>query len=327
MRSNSFDTPVLFIVFNKPESTEKVFNQIRSIKPKKFYIAGDGPRGHIDGEKDSCEKVKDIVSKVDWECDCKTLFQAENLGCALGVSSAIDWLFQNEEEGIIIEDDVFPDLSFFYYCRELLTKYKDDQRIMGIGGTNFFKSEEINQEYSYYFSNESHIWGWATWRRAWKYFDLHAENYKQLIQSKYFKYNFSNYYEYVYKKYVFELNFENMSAWSYQWHLARLSQSGLFIAPNTNMIINLGIGDENATNTKKHSKIAHRLESKLKLNSIDLPLKHPTNVMWDRELDSKFFIENFTTKSTRVKKQIRRLIPKSIFNFLLYPVYKLIKNN
>ena len=325
MGIKGFETPVLFIIFNKPESTKVVFDQIKKLRPKKLYIAADGPRKDRAGEKELCDRVREIVSEIDWDCEHYELFQDHNLGCARGVSGAIDWLFRNEERGIIVEDDVLPDLSFFHFCDELLEKYNTDTRVMGIGGTNFFKPEERDETYSYYFSNENQIWGWATWRRAWQYFELDGKSYRSMMNSKFFRQNFTNQYEYTYKKQEFERNFNDMTAWSYQWYLARIAQSGLFITPTKNLIKNIGIGDHNATHTGKNNTIADRLESKLILEEMDFPLKHPDKVMWQRELDSKFFLENFTTKGSRIRTQIKKLFPDRLTKIIISPVYRSIK--
>ena len=169
------ETAVLFLIFNRPENTDKVFKKIKNVKPKKLYIAADGPRENNINDKVNCLKAREVINKIDWNGEVKTLFRDKNLGCKLAVSSAIDWFFENEEMGIILEDDCLPDPSFFYFCQELLQKYKDDKRVMMISGFNYLlNSLEIRE--SYFFSNYYPIWGWATWRRAWKLYDNEMKN-------------------------------------------------------------------------------------------------------------------------------------------------------
>ena len=132
-----FNTPILFVIFNRLDTTFKVFEKIREIKPKKLYIAADGPRKQIEGENEKCAKVRSIETLVDWDCEVKTLFQSENLSCGPAVSTAISWFFNNEEQGIILEDDCLPNTSFFHFCEEMLNYYKENETIMHIGGTNF----------------------------------------------------------------------------------------------------------------------------------------------------------------------------------------------
>ena len=161
------NTAVLFLVFNRLDTTKQVFETIRQAKPQRLYIAADGARASRVGEAAQVQAVRDYVtSHVDWECEVKTLFREQNLGCKYAVSSAIAWFFENEEMGIILEDDCLPDPTFFNFCQELLARYRHDQRIGVISGDNFQFGHRRNDD-SYYFSKYVHIWGWATWRDRW----------------------------------------------------------------------------------------------------------------------------------------------------------------
>jgi len=164
------ETPLLFLVFNRPEPTARVFERIRAMRPATLYVSADGPRAGRDGEYDACRKVREIVKNVDWDCDTKYLFHDSNLGCKKGVSTGITWFFENEAEGIVLEDDCLPDPSFFQFCSELLTRYRDDGRIGLIAGTNYLGESECEDDY--FFSRHCPIWGWASWRRAWSRYDL-----------------------------------------------------------------------------------------------------------------------------------------------------------
>ena len=169
-------TPVLFLVFNRPDTTEKVFEAIRQAKPQKLFVAADGPRGNRLGEKEKCEQVRKIATTVDWDCEVKTLFREKNLGCKFAVSSAIDWFFKNVEEGIVLEDDCLPSQSFFWFCQELLERYRNDERVMLIGGNN--RGVDFLKNHSYFFSKYVQIWGWATWRRSWEKYDSKIRKWK-----------------------------------------------------------------------------------------------------------------------------------------------------
>jgi len=171
-------TPILFLIFNRPDTTQKVFNAIRKAKPKQFFIAADGSPPDREGEIEKCQKSRKIATSVDWDCEVKTLFRDKNLGCKIAISSAIDWFFENVEEGIILEDDCLPHQSFFWFCQELLEYYRNDTRIMHISGDNFQFGRKRG-EGSYYFSKYSHVWGWATWRRAWKCFDINMKSFEE----------------------------------------------------------------------------------------------------------------------------------------------------
>ena len=159
MRDANFNVPILFIIFNRPETAERVFSEIKNIKPKELFVAADGPRLNVYGETEKCEKVREIIKQIDWECEVKTLFRENNLGCKVAVSSAINWFFENVEEGIILEDDCLPDASFFYFCQSLLEKYRSNDEIAMISG-NHFGTDRIGS-FDYYFTRIPHIWGWG----------------------------------------------------------------------------------------------------------------------------------------------------------------------
>src|SRR4051812_29566436 len=178
-------TPVLFVIFNRPETTRQVFEAIRTAKPSRLYIAADGPRKNKPGEDQKCQEAREIVKAVDWDCEVKTLFSKENLNCGRGPATAFTWFFEHEEEGIILEDDCLPTQSFFRFCQELLERYRYDYRVMHIGGNNFLNGWQRDQDYSYYFSLSGHIWGWATWRRAWQMFDYKLSLYEKIKEKKY----------------------------------------------------------------------------------------------------------------------------------------------
>ena len=164
-------SPLLFLVFNRPKTTRQVFEAIRAERPTKLYVAADGPRQNRQDEPERCEEVRRVATNVDWPCEVKTRFSDHNFGCKAGVSNGINWFFENEEEGVILEDDILPLPSFFAYCDELLERYRHDDRVAMISGCNLISSYYKPNE-SYFFSRIPHIWGWASWRRAWQHFDI-----------------------------------------------------------------------------------------------------------------------------------------------------------
>ena len=162
------DEPLLIIGFNRPDHMRVLIERLREIEPQNIYVAIDGPRRDRPGEREKVERCRNLVDEIDWGADVQTLFQEDNLGCGLGVSTAISWFFDHEERGIILEDDIIPDPSFFPYCTELLDRYEFDQRVFAISGCNFVPPEAITRPNDpYRFSQVPHIWGWATWRRSW----------------------------------------------------------------------------------------------------------------------------------------------------------------
>src|SRR5579862_5720424 len=168
-QKGSSDVPVLLIAFNRPADTEACLNAIRAARPARLLMSVDGPRPNRDREAEAVDAVVKLAERVDWPCDLQLRRNPKNLGCCEGVSSAISWLFQTAEAGIILEDDCIADPTFFPFCTELLERYADDKRVGMIAGTS--SGLRLNTKASYGFSRYSHIWGWAAWRRSWAHFD------------------------------------------------------------------------------------------------------------------------------------------------------------
>ncbi len=306
------EIPVLFMIFNRPETTKQVFEAIRKEKPRRLFVAADGPRHNKPGEDEKCAEVRKIATAVDWECDVKTLFREKNLGCGRAPAGGISWFFEHVEEGIILEDDCLPSHDFFLFCAELLQRYRNDNRVMEIGGNNLLQNQSENDEYSYYFSNHNMIWGWATWRRAWKVYDFEMSLYKKIRDTEYLDTCFNSTHELNYFKWVFDktiANIKNVSWWDYQWEFLRRINSGLTVVPQKNLVVNLGIGS-NATHTKDPDGAGHGL----KLENLDFPLKHPEFMLVDARRDKIFFINTFTTAISRIKASLKKVIPQFILD-------------
>lgn len=289
MSNNNFElqTPVLFLVFNRLDTTKQVFEVIRKAKPPRLYVASDGARSDREGESEKIQSVRDyIIKQIDWDCEVKTLFRDQNLGCRVAVSTAIDWFFDNEEQGIILEDDCLPDPSFFRFCEELLNYYRNDKRIMTISGDNFQFGRK-RTEYSYYFSRYPHCWGWASWRRTWQYYDSDMKLWQEIRHSKFLEYVFEDPSEAKYRNTIFQNTYEGkINSWAYQLAFACAIQNGLTILPNRNLVSNIGFGAE-ATHTSNSKNPLKNLLVK----EISFPLKHPPFVI--RHLDAdKFTWEN-----------------------------------
>jgi len=291
-------TPVLFIIFNRPATTQLVFDAIRNIKPPRLYVAADGPRPGVESDVAACQQTRKIIEHVDWPCELKTLFRDKNLNCGVAPSSAMSWFFENESEGIILEDDCLPSNSFFWFCQDLLERYRDDDRVMHIGGNNFLNNAERNQDYSYYFSRSGHIWGWATWSRAWKMFDYEIKLYEKIKAKGYFDDFFLNGVEKFYRLRKFDKTLARRGSvdwWDYQWDFARYINSGLSIVPQKNLVKNLGFGEGATHTTNKKNKSAG-----LEALDLDFPLRHPPFIIRDIERDKEYF--NVFMKNTILSK-------------------------
>lgn len=304
--------PVLFLIFNRPSTTEIVFEEIRKAKPGKLFIAADGPRKNKAGEKEKCDAARAILSKVDWNCEVKTLFREENLGCGRAISGAITWFFEHVEEGIILEDDTKPAPEFFRFCAELLEYYRDDIRVMEIGGSSLPNRLTNNSNYSYFFSDWDYIWGWATWKRAWKHFDYSMKLYPEATEKGYLLSNYTSIYERHYIESMLSRSYYNnddVTWWSVQWGFSRKINSGLVIVPTKNMVVNLGFGGE-ATNTTNGAQW-----DMMKLEKTEFPLKHPEFIMRDRVTDDEVFRKYSTTPISRLKGNIKSLTPTWFYDF------------
>jgi hypothetical protein len=308
MEKSNFKTPILFLVFNRPSTTKIVFEAIRKARPSKLYIAADGPRRNKPGEAEKCHEVRAIVTNVDWDCDVKTLFREENFGCGKGVSSGITWFFENEPEGIILEDDCVPNSSFFPYCAELLERYRHDSRIMEISGNNIRPGKFSSDDPSYSFSDHNGIWGWASWRRAWNLYDYEMTQYKKVKEQGLLRNKFASIYEEHYFNWVFERTylFPHIT-WDYQWEFVKRINSGLTIVPKKNMVINIGFGAEATSTTSVDSP-----GSEMKAELLEFPLKHPTHVISHKEADKEAFINYMTTRKSRLISHIKNLLPESV---------------
>jgi hypothetical protein len=248
MSTNPFNVPILFLIFNRPDTTKIVFNRIKELKPACLFISADGPRPDKINEKENCTLARSIINDIDWPCEIKTNFSDSNLGCKKGVSSGINWFFSNVEEGIILEDDCLPDISFFNFCRVLLEKYRHDTRIMHIGGVNL-QDGKVRGKASYYFSKINHVWGWATWKRAWDKFDVNISSFKYLLDEDYLGNLFPDKTVKKYWQKRYNSVYSNkVDTWDHQWHYTTMINNGLSIIPNINLVSNIGFGKE-ATHT------------------------------------------------------------------------------
>ncbi|HVW94768.1 MAG TPA: hypothetical protein VHA56_02200 [Mucilaginibacter sp.] len=288
-------TALLFVIFNRPETTTLVFNQIRKAKPPRLYVAADGPRAEKAGESDLCFITREIINNIDWECEVKTLFRDENLGCKQAVSSAVTWFFENEEEGIILEDDCLPADSFFSFCETLLEKYRYDTRIRHITGCNLQMGKKWGTG-SYYFSNMTHVWGWAGWRRVWQDYDKDLNRYNATEIPERMKNIFGD--EWIAKTLaeVFnEVKNGKIDTWDYQLDFANYFNNGLTIIPNENLISNIGFGAA-ATHTIDGTSIY----ANMPLGELS-EIVHPLYVMPEKQADLSVLMRDF-----RIEKRKRK---------------------
>lgn len=283
-----FDTPVAFFVFNRPQQTAAVFARIREVRPKQLLLVADGARG--DFERERVEDTRAIVSRIDWPCDVMVNVSEANLGCRRRISSGIDWVFHHVDRAIILEDDCLPDASFFPFCAELLDRYANEPRVSMISGDNFqFGTPRGEPHASYYFSRITHIWGWATWRRAWQHYDVDMRRWGELRNSPWLAQALGNPAVADFYRDWFDRTYLHMfDSWDFQWFFAHLLQDGLCVIPQANLVTNIGFGDD-AT----HTRTSAARESNMPVEPMKFPLVHPYHIERDTSADGYTFANQF----------------------------------
>jgi hypothetical protein len=273
-------SPVLFIIFNRPDTTALVFERIRMARPPRLYVAADGPRETRKGERESCNHARQIATAVDWPCETRTLFRDRNLGCKEAVSSCVDWFFDQEEEGIVLEDDCVPSLEFFTFCDRLLEHYRFDNRIRHISGTNLQHGQKRGDA-SYYFSRLTHVWGWASWRRVWQDYDKTLARYSLEEVKTALSHHFPEpHLQETWLHIATEIRAGKIDTWDFQLALANIFQHGLSIIPAGNLISNIGF-DQRATHTQETADPRARLP----ISSLGEDWRHPRLFVPNRNAD------------------------------------------
>lgn len=273
--------PVVFNFFNREETATRVFESIRQAKPEKLYLVADGARSEKAGEEEKVQALRDkIESMIDWKCEVHKNYAEKNLGCKNRIVTGYNWVFEQEEMAILLEDDTLPLQSFYPYCQELLIRYKDDERIFLIAGNNLYQSYPIKESYA--FSRFPSTWGWGTWRRAWHCYDDSGETWEKMKErqavEQFYGYKLGRLY-----KEVLNWGFSGqIDTWDWQWEASRLWNYGIGIAPRCNMIQNIGFDSGEATHTL--GKCIYNFETQ----EMNFPLVHPDTVLPDVELDKGY---------------------------------------
>jgi len=223
--------------------------RVAAARPDRLLVVADGPRDA--SESHLCEAARDVVRRVSWPGEVLWNISDSNLGARYRVSSGIDWAFSLVEDAIILEDDCLPEPSFFDFCVELLDRYRDDERVMQIGGSSL-TGGRVAVEDSYYFSKYFHTWGWATWRRAWRHFDVSLARWPAIREKGAFTFD-----DWVEKRFwttVFDRVYDRdiNTSWDYQWMFAMWCHSGMSVVPRSNLVTNIGFGPGGTHYTKDH---------------------------------------------------------------------------
>ena len=302
--TTALQTPVALVVFNRPDTTRRVFAAVREARPVKLLLIADGPRLDRPGEAELCDEVRGIVTAVDWPCEVHTNFSGPNLGCHPRVISGYDWVFSLVEEAILLEDDTLPDPTFFRFCQEMLERFRGDSRIAAVTGTNYVQDESSTIRDSYLFCIFGSLWGWATWRERWQEYDRHMEHWADLRETQALSRIFDDARTARWWTEIFDRAKEqgNRAAWDYLWQYTNLFRHRLTIVPNVNLVQNLGFGAQ-ATHTKNENK---RLMPAMR--QMQFPLRHPAAVIWDRRFDREFQALKYPTPAVRISNKVNRTL-------------------
>ncbi len=302
-------TPVLLLVFNRPEHTQKVFQQIRKVQPEYLFISADGPRANHASDAEKCLQTRAIVQQIDWKCSVNTLFRDENLGCKKAVQTGIDWFFQHVEAGIILEDDCMPDESFFHFCTLMLREYAGDQEVMHISGSNPCPERCTQMESAYLFSRFPFIWGWATWRRAWSQYSSVFQDLEETWNDPDSAFTTliadSTARRYLYDKFLRTRDGE-IDTWDYAWFYTILQRRGFCITPLKNMVQNIGF-DRLATHT--HSEKFRRQPGVDPLSTIE-PASRTNKKRRNMRIENAFF---YASQKSAPGLLLRKIAPYLFF--------------
>ena len=319
------NTPVLFLVFNRPDTTQRVFDVIKKVKPTQLFIAADGPRESKPEDKAKCLATRNIAKQVDWECNVQTLYRERNVGCRVAISSGIDWFFENVDEGIILEDDCLPSKSFFWFCQELLEKYRDNKQVMQING-NFYLDGLMEFKESYYFSTLNACWGWATWKEAWKHFNSKMPGYFDFKKENgidgYFRNKEISYWM---KSYLDEAAMPSCNIWSTQWAYAIIKNNGLSVTPAVNLVQNIGFMGDGTSGDHES------FEAYMDFDAEEIyKIIHPVEIIHDKGADALQFdtiIKKTDPRLSDIKRFsilrfMKHIVPMSVKSVLKSTFYK-----
>jgi hypothetical protein len=266
-------TPVAFFIFNRPEFTRRVFDVIAEARPPQLLVVGDGPRvGHEQDER-LVREARAVMDRIDWPCDLRTCYSDVNLGCKLRITSGLDWVFTQADAAIVLEDDTLPDPSFFPYCEELLARYETDERVHMVSGFNALEPPP-SIPYSYYFSRCYHVWGWATWARAWKHYDTEMRDWPALRQTRWLEDHLRGDAHARIARIIFDKTHAGgVPVWDFQWVFAGWRRNAVSVIPEINLVTNIGHGEAATNERNPNHPLANRPSSPLAF-----PLRHPPDV-------------------------------------------------
>lgn len=293
---NNLKVPVVFFTYRKYDTVLIVFSEIQKVKPKKLYHVSDAANNYED--QLMVKKIRDYVSEhINWNCEFIQIYADQNMGCEKRIISGLNQVFEKEEMAIILEDDILPSQDFFYFCQVMLEEYYNEERVMMITGNNLAPS--YKSSFDYYFSRYTNIWGWATWRRAWKHMDASMEGWKKIENNRMlFQYFGENTATTMTREYKY--SYESEKNWDYCWAISKMLRDGLEIVPSVNLVENIGILSEYATHKSKRN-------IDMPIENLEKPITIRNEIVidsaFDKEMDLIYYYVN------PIEKVIRKIIP------------------
>jgi Glycosyl transferase family 2 len=267
---------VVLLLYARPDTTQRLVDIVRAATPSRVLVVADGPRDAADAEL--CEATRDVIARAEWECDVLTNYAETNLGLKHRVESGLDWAFGLVDEAIVLEDDCLPHPTFFRFCDELLERYRGEPRVLSVSGDAFVPR---HADASYRFSRYQHIWGWATWDRAWRLHDSELSRWPELRDSGWLETVLGDRHAVDYWTYLFEQTYTERHTWDHAWQLSAWLADGLSVVPQRNLVTNVGFRDD-ATNTRPEQRNAF---ADLPARAMEFPLRHPPRVERDADAD------------------------------------------
>jgi hypothetical protein len=316
---NEISTPVALFIFNRPQLTARVYERIRAARPERLLVIADGPRRTRSEESELCRAAREIASSPDWPCELLTNFADENLGCRRRVSSGIDWVFQHCTEAIILEDDCLPCPSFFRFCSMTLDRYGDDDQIMHVSGNNFQEGRQRGDG-CYFFSRYPLSWGWATWRRAWRHYDVNVSSWPKAYRERWLESLLDDPEEIQHWEATFDRLYRGqIDTWDYQWLFTCWWHGGLSVLPNQNLVTNIGMGADATHFREGHSTLG------VPTQELD-NFVHPTKIARDEEADYFMFHQHIVPRNppkaenwleaikskVALRTRIRQVVPRTL---------------
>lgn len=322
--TRTMSAPVLFVIFNRAHTTRRVFEAIRAARPRRLYVAADGPRGQSAGERERCEEARRIATTIDWPCELKTLFRDENLGCREAITQAIDWFFDHEEEGIILEDDTVPHADFFRYCSVLLEHHRHDDKVMAICGGSYFRSKAHGSQ-AYAFCQTFDPWGWATWASSWRKRQLTFEGLDEGILEDMTSrlgppaLDVAAYWDRCFG----EARDGSVDSWCYYWIWSIFRNRGLVAYPLCNLVSNIGFGPDGTHTQVNYGGVLPWVAD---LPAYPLPpdIARRTELIADDDLERRLYRNRFSvypnTLTSRVirscTRTVRRVMPPVLLPYV-----------